>query len=210
MHKKMCSYVILLIGLLIFSFGTAYAVPLVRLGVLGTPVQGTPFGIEVRVDGVDPLDPLTAFGFNTVTPASWSLIPNPTVALPFEDISLLFNGDPQVVGLAPIGSEPSGDDILLATLTYNSSVADTFVYSITSDTTTDANNDGIPDNPNQGLFFTLTVEDLTTSTNVTVNPIIVEKEPVPEPATILLVGFGLLALSLRLTVRKWYIKLIRR
>lgn len=208
MHKKMCRYVILLTGLLIFSFGTAYAVPIeVRLGVIGTPVQGTPFGIEVRVDGVDPLDPLIAFGFNTVTPASWSLTTNPTVAFPFEDISLFFNGDPQVAGLTLIDPEPSGDDILLATLTYNSSAAGTFVYSITSDTTT---MDGIPNYPNQGLFFTLTVEDLTTSTNVTVNPIIVEGEPVPEPATILLVGFGLLALFFSLTVRKWCMKLIRR
>jgi len=140
---------------------------------------GEEFTIDVKVSGVSDL---IAFGFDENHDASW----NPTgvsVAPPFNDDSALFPST-DVAGsffslFPPFGL--SGDNILLASLSYIANTAGTFSFGITSDLTM----------LSQGLFeqFVFPQSDLTTSFDVTIN-----EASVPEPPVVILMLVGLLGL----------------
>lgn len=172
----------------IFSTNSARAIPIVKFDLPSLVAPGATFDVYVIADGVTDVDPffgpdeLIAFGFDVVTPASFTFN-GATVDLAFFDDSAFFpNTD--VAGSAFPGI--SGNDILLATLSFTTSVAGDFSVGIFSDLL----------DPNEGLFVlsSFLPLDMTTSANVTVTP---------EPATLLLMGIGLVGLAGGAARRKW-------
>ena len=197
--KKMISYIVLSMGLLIFSVSSSYAIPTVQLVVPDTPYVNEVFGINVQVSGVGIGTPIVAFRFESAMPlpSGWTFedysIPNP----PFQDDSVAAGGFPTIAG--SIAGDPLadptywvyGDNIRLATLKFKSDSTGNFSYNITSDISTASTNEGLY------LLFDINIYDLGlgASTDVTVNSIEVQGHPVPEPGTLILMGVGLLALS---------------
>ncbi|WP_295430868.1 hypothetical protein [uncultured Thiodictyon sp.] len=153
------------------------AVPLGRLeGPAGPVAVGESFDISVYADGVG-TDEVIAFGFDLDYAATWTFI-GAAMGPGFTDDSTLFpdtmvagNIDPSILG-------PSGDNILLATLSLRPSVAGRFNFGVISNV----------NDPNEGLilFSGPPAADLTTSIQVEVSA----------PGSLALLGLGLAGLPL--------------
>ena len=158
----------------------ASAVPMVSFDITDTDIWvGETFTVDVIVDGVDLSDEVIAFGFDLDVSAPLSEAALPVVGSGFMDDSALFPDTDVAGSIDPFaGPGPSGDDILLATLSFVSSAAGMFDVGIVSDLS----------DFNEGLFTLADTYDLTESTQVTVNRAI---NGAPEPETVALLGLGI-------------------
>ncbi len=177
MKKKTKVFIVCLaVGMLLMFVATSARAELVVS--LDSPTSvgiGETFAVDVVVDAVTFPNELIAFGFDVdVVPASFTYN-GATVSPAFFDDSALFSTT-DVAGSAFPGITDT--DILLATLSFTTSVAGDFSVGISSDLL----------DLNEGLITFLALpSDMTTSVDITV-------ASVPEPGLVLLLGISLIGL----------------
>jgi hypothetical protein len=158
----------------ILLFASPYTAAAVVSEVLDTEITvGDVFEVNVTLTDLSADDALVAFGFDVNRPAGLSYT-GANVATQFSDDSQLLL-DTDVAGSA-FPAVPGGEDILLATLSFQAMSAGSHLLSLTSN----------PGNANEGLFTLLDPQtDLTSSVHINVVPI---------PGTLLLFCSGLFGL----------------
>ncbi len=164
----------------------AWAIPSVGFDITDTDIRvGETFTVDVVVDGVDLLDEVIAFGFEVDFDSAWSQAASPVIGPAFDfDDSALFPNTDVAASVDFLNMGPSGDGILLATLSFVSGAAGVFDLGTVSDLL----------DLNEGLLTFLDTYDLTHSEEVTVNTAV---NGVPEPATLALLGGGIAGIGYR-------------
>lgn len=154
---------------------SAWGAPMVSLDVLDDDVVvGESFGVEVWIDGDGIGEELLAFGFDVDTAGTYFSYDGYALGAGFDDDSF---GPDNVAGSAFPGI--ADDDILLATLSFTALSAGTDSLAVS----------GPFDGLFSGAFYELSGFDIDAATMLSVSA---GTAPVPEPATLFMVGGGLL------------------
>ena len=183
-RKRTISCMILAGFMFVLMISFAHASPVVRLELVDSPpiYSGSAFEVQVLAD-VGTYE-IVAFGFDVVWEAGYVMYSSAVVANSFSNTSSSFD-DIDVAGVSnPIDGIITGDNILLATLsftTHNPGNTSVGIFSNLSDLS----------ELNEGLFFPCPTPriDMSTSMEISVSEI-------PLPPALLLLGSGLATLAL--------------
>lgn len=182
MFNRILLKTVIILGLMLFTINSSYAVPNVSITGSGGPLYvGSFFDIFVELQNVPSTEPLIGFEFYVSAPTEWVL--DSIIGDPDFDLLNVSSNYPTVIGTSLNGD--SGN-IIIATLRYKAPAAGNFNFSIASDT----------NNPTDGLTYDCpgfpncpVNDDISAFTSITI------QQSVPEPATLILIGSGMLTLA---------------